>query len=106
MAYQQAPNASPTSDDLYGDGAPSAQESPDESPEGKQEPEPEKEESSEPTAVLPKSILAGKEFKPGDEVVLKIVSLHDDEVVVEYATEPEKKESPAAAAPASDSPYD
>lgn len=38
------------------------------------------------TALLPKSILAGKEFKPGEEVVLKIVHIYDDEVEVEYAT--------------------
>lgn len=39
------------------------------------------------TALLPKTILAGKEFKPGDEVVLKIVAMHGDEVEVAYATE-------------------
>jgi hypothetical protein len=39
------------------------------------------------TAVLPKSILAGKEFKPGEEVVLKIVAIHDDSVEVKYASE-------------------
>lgn len=61
------------------------------------------------TALLPKSILAGKEFKPGDEVVLKIVNLHENDVEVEYASEePEKQEGaeapaetpPAEAAPA------
>lgn len=48
------------------------------------------------TALLPKSILAGKDFKPGDEVVLKVVHLYDDEVEVEYASgedEEEKHES-------------
>lgn len=44
-------------------------------------------EAEEPTALLPKSILAGKKFDPGDEVVLKIVAMHGDEVEVEYATE-------------------
>lgn len=44
------------------------------------------------TALLPKSILGGKEFNPGDEVVLKIVGLHDDQVEVEYAAE-EKPEA-------------
>ena len=38
------------------------------------------------TALLPKSILAGKEFKPGEEVVLKIVHIYGDEVEVAYAT--------------------
>lgn len=37
------------------------------------------------TALLPKSILAGKEFKVGEEVVLKIVRMYEDEVEVEYA---------------------
>ncbi len=46
-----------------------------------------KEEEEGTTALLPKSILAGKEFKPGDEVVLKVVHLFDDEVEVSYATE-------------------
>lgn len=39
------------------------------------------------TALLPKSILAGKEFKVGEEVVLKIVRMYEDEVEVEYAKE-------------------
>lgn len=34
------------------------------------------------TALLPKSILGGKDFNPGDEVVLKVVRLYDDEVEV------------------------
>lgn len=45
------------------------------------------------TALLPKSILAGKEFKPGDEVILKITHIYDDEVEVAYAHE-EKAEEP------------
>lgn len=39
------------------------------------------------TALLPKSILGGKEFQPGQEVVLKIVREHGDQVEVQYATE-------------------
>lgn len=42
------------------------------------------------TATIPKALLAGKEFKPGDEIVLKIVSIGEDDAVVEYA--PEKAE--------------
>lgn len=38
------------------------------------------------TALLPKSILAGKDFKPGDELVLEVVHLYDDEVEVKYAS--------------------
>ena len=37
------------------------------------------------TAMLPKSILAGKDFKPGEEVVLKIVKLYPDQVEVAYS---------------------
>lgn len=48
------------------------------------------------TATLPKSILAGKDFKPGEEVVLKIVAIHDDEIEVEYApSKPAKDEGSA-----------
>jgi len=48
------------------------------------------------TAVIPKSLLAGKEFKPGQEVVLKVVAIHDNDVEVEYASEkgPEEGEAP------------
>lgn len=46
------------------------------------------------TALLPKSVLGGKDFEPGDEVVLKVVKVHEDEVEVEYASEkPEIKSS-------------
>jgi len=41
-----------------------------------------------PTALIPKTLLAGKEFKPGEEVVMKIVHDHGDEVEIAYATEP------------------
>lgn len=47
------------------------------------------------TAVLPKSILAGKDFKPGEEVVLKIVAIHDNDVEVEYAPEKGSEETKA-----------
>lgn len=39
------------------------------------------------TALLPKSVLGGKDFEPGEEVVLKVVKVHEDEVEVEYAPE-------------------
>lgn len=60
------------------------------------------EQAKETTALLPKSILAGKDFKPGDEVVLKIVKMFEDEVQVEYASEkgessPQETEQPAEA---------
>jgi len=57
------------------------------------------EEDVSSTALLPKSILLGKTFNVGDEVVLKITGIHDDEVQVEYASgedtkEPEKEPEP------------
>ena len=45
------------------------------------------ENAESPQALLPKSILGGKKFEVGDEVVLKIVGDHGDEVSVEYAPE-------------------
>lgn len=42
-------------------------------------------ESDQPSAVLPRSILAGKKFDVGDEVVLKITAMHEDQIEVEYA---------------------
>jgi hypothetical protein len=47
----------------------------------------EQEQEGGETAVLPKSILAGKDFKVGEEVVLKITAIHGDEIQVEYAQE-------------------
>jgi len=47
---------------------------------------PKDEQEEETSALLPKSILAGKEFKVGEEVVLKIDAIHDDEIEVSYAT--------------------
>lgn len=66
-------------DDLYSDGARGADESksPDKSDEMQDD-------ATE--AVLPKSILAGKEFNVGDEVVLKVTAIHDDQISVKYST--------------------
>lgn len=44
-------------------------------------------ESGEQTYLLPKSVLMGKDFKVGEEVVLKITGMHDDSIEVAYATE-------------------
>jgi len=38
-----------------------------------------------PTAMLPKSILMGKDAQPGDEIVLKITKIFEDEFAVQYA---------------------
>jgi len=50
------------------------------------------EDDNQVTALLPKSILMGKKFKPGEEVVLKIVHEYDDEIEVAYATEKKSKD--------------
>lgn len=48
-------------------------------------------ESGEPSALIPKALLAGKKFNVGDEVVLKITAMHGDSVQVEYAPEKGKE---------------
>lgn len=63
--------------DYYSDGAP--EEAPVQ--------EAESTESDSQTAVLPKGVLGGKEFKPGEEVVLQVVKVNEDSVVVKYASE-------------------
>lgn len=64
--------------------------------------EPKEEKGDEATAVLSKSVLGGKEFKPGEEVVLEIVEVRDQDVVVKYASEEggEKEEAEHAEKPA------
>lgn len=47
--------------------------------------------SEEQTALIPKGLLAGKSFKPGEEVVFKIVHEYEDEVEIAYATGEKKK---------------
>lgn len=56
------------------------------------------EDSDEPTTIIPKSLLAGKHFEVGDEVVLKIVALHEDEVEVAYSTGKEDSAKPESGA--------
>lgn len=53
-------------------------------------------ESQEPekTYLLPKEVLMGKKFEPGDEVVLRIVGMHDDQIEVTYAPAKEQEKSP------------
>ena len=53
--------------------------------------EPEKEdedsESAGSSALLPKSLFSGKDFKVGDEIVLKITHLYEDQFSAVYAPE-------------------
>ena len=57
------------------------------------------------TGILPKTLMAGKDFKPGEEIVLKVVAVHENDFEVEYSHGDEKEESSgeheSAAAPPS-----
>lgn len=55
-----------------------------------------------PRGLIPKSLLMGKEFKPGDKIILKIEAIHGDEVEVSYPEEgaDEPAADKAAAPPA------
>lgn len=56
--------------------------------EARETPEEESEEQEKaPEAEIPKSLLAGKDFKPGEEIVLEIVAVGEESVRVKYATE-------------------
>ncbi len=55
------------------------------------------------TTLLPKSVVGGKQLKPGDVCELEVVADHGDDYEVKYAEQaPEKPQEPAAepAAPA------
>lgn len=71
------------SQDYYADAAPA---------EGAENQKPSESDSN--VATLPKQVLGGKEWKPGEEIVLKIVQVTDDGVVVEYAPEKGEEEEP------------
>ncbi len=45
-----------------------------------------------PTGILPKELMAGKDFKVGEEIVLKITAIHENDFEVEYAYGDEKEE--------------
>lgn len=100
-------------DDLYSDGAdPSNKGGDDDSKPADKDPD-QQDDATE--AVLPKAILAGKEFNVGDEVVLTVTGIHDDQISVKYATSKadesggdkgEKADMPPAMAGGGDSDYD
>ena len=53
------------------------------------------------TAEIPKGVLGGKDFKPGEEVVMRVVQVMEDSVLVKYASgEKEEEEAPPEQAPA------
>jgi len=87
--------------DYYSDAAPPPAAGP-EPAETQTEPEQEDQEDSQ-TAEIPKGVLGGKDFKPGEEVVLEVVQVMEDSVLVKYASEKGGEEEAAAepaAAPA------
>jgi hypothetical protein len=65
---------------LYTDANPEPAQAAPPTPEQPKAPTP----KDEPTAPIPKALLAGKEFKPGDVVEFKIVQVMDDSVLIEY----------------------
>lgn len=48
------------------------------------------EEGAGESALLPKSICPGMDLKPGDDLPLKVVAIHGDEIEVEYSKESTK----------------
>lgn len=64
-------------EDLYDDSPAAAGKAPDA-----------KDGDTEKTALLDKSILGGKKFAVGEELVLKIVAEHDGEIEVMYSESP------------------
>lgn len=59
-----------------------------------------KDEGASAVGLLPKSILMGKKFNVGDEVVLEITAIHDDQVEVKYSTEEAPEDKSEEGAPA------
>jgi len=76
------------SNEMDDESSPTKAEGDDSSPKSKSK----EEDDNMPTALIPKSLLAGKDFKPGDEIVFKIVHLYDDEAEIAYATEKKSKD--------------
>lgn len=74
MAYGNPGNSGPSGD--YFDGGNMA--APAEKGEGEAK-------ESHDTGLLPKSLMAGKDFKVGEEIVLKITAIHENDFEVEYA---------------------
>lgn len=88
-------------EDLYNDEGDSTAQTPEPESTEEDSQEPNEEDKGEITGLLPKEILMGKDFKVGEEVVLKITAIHDDEIQVAYATGKSDKSSKG-----SDSNYD
>ena len=87
--------------DFYADAAPpAAQEAPASEPTTQESDQEESQDESQ-TAEIPKAILGGKDFKPGEEVVLEVVQVMENSVLVKYASDSGEDEAPTEpAAPA------
>lgn len=72
--------------------------------EGMPAPEQDPENEGGKTALLDKAILEGKHFDVGDEVILRIVAMHDNEIEVAYASEPAEGEGSDEGAPGGEAP--
>lgn len=82
MAYGNSnPGPAGPSSDMFSDGDGAA-------PEKKEGME---EEGGEATGILPKSLMAGKDFKVGEEIVLKITHIGEDSFEVEYSKGKDEK---------------
>src|SRR5437660_10334777 len=81
MAYSNPGNPGPAmaDEDYFSDGP-------------KSDPEDMQKEGSEETALIPKSLLSGTDFKPGDEIVFQIKAIHEKDVMIAYAPEKGKEE--------------
>ena len=84
------------SDEMYSDGPADAP-----APPAGDDSDPKAEGDDSTTGLLPKSVLGGKELKPGDECTLQIVADHGDEYEVKYADSDAGKPEEPAEAPAS-----
>lgn len=79
MAYGSNPgpaaggNPGGAGDDYFGGGQPPNTKGPEEA------------EGKHPTGILPKDLMAGKDFQVGEEIVLKITAIHENDFEVEYS---------------------
>jgi hypothetical protein len=81
----EQPGTATDDSDLYSDGADGA-DGADGEKDGDKTDESSDKQDDATEAMLPKSILSGKEFNVGDEVVLKVTGIHDDQISVKYST--------------------
>jgi hypothetical protein len=106
MAYDQPGpyGGEPAGNEDYFADAPAKAKKQGTKPEGEGDQEEKEEGEYGETAVIPKALLGGKDFKPGDEMVVQIVAVHGDRVEIKYAPEKggeekgEGEEQPAQAA--------